>query len=149
MVQFFKISAKFGQWYTTGIELSTNKYRVFRCDRITSIVEANAQIRSSIDELLSRSMEMYQSKNSIHFEVEISEQAEDLFYKEHYPSMHLETGDKTVIKGFYNPEEEAFIADYFIRFGKDVISVKPDTLKQALQDRVEKLLLKIIQITVL
>jgi len=43
---------------------------------------------------------MYQSKNSIHFEVEIPEKAEDLFYKEHYPSTWLETGDKTVIKGF-------------------------------------------------
>lgn len=139
-VQFFKISAKFGQWYATGIELSTNKYRVFRCDRITSIEEVDVQTNFSIDELVSRSMEMYQSKNSIHFEVEISEKAEDLFYKEHYPSMHLETGDKTVIKGFYNPEEEEFIADYFIRFGKDVVSVKPNTLKQALQNRVESLL---------
>lgn len=140
VVQFFKISARFGQWYATGIELSTNKYRVFRCDRITSIEEVDAYSRFSIDELVSRSMEMYQSKNSIHFEVEISERAEDLFYKEHYPSMHLEAGDKTIIKGFYNPEEEEFIADYFIRFGKDIVSVKPDTLKQALQDRVENLL---------
>ncbi|MDG0872338.1 WYL domain-containing protein [Paenibacillus thiaminolyticus] len=38
-VQFFKISAKFGQWYAAGIELNTNKYRVFRCDRITGIKE--------------------------------------------------------------------------------------------------------------
>ncbi|WP_240431937.1 WYL domain-containing protein [Paenibacillus aceti] len=45
-VQFFKISARFGQWYATGIELSTNKYRVFRCDRITSVVEEDAQSRS-------------------------------------------------------------------------------------------------------
>ncbi|WP_374016067.1 WYL domain-containing protein [Paenibacillus thiaminolyticus] len=35
-VQFFKISAQFGQWYTAGIELNTNKYRVFRCDRISN-----------------------------------------------------------------------------------------------------------------
>jgi predicted DNA-binding transcriptional regulator YafY len=139
-VQFFKISARFGQWYATGIELSTNKYRVFRCDRITSFEEVDAQTRFSIDELVSRSMEMYQSKNSIHFEVEISEQAEDFFYKEHYPSMQLETGDKTVITGFYNPVEEEFIADYFIRFGEDVVSVKPASLRQLIQDRVEKLL---------
>ncbi|GGG16568.1 helix-turn-helix transcriptional regulator [Paenibacillus aceti] len=141
-VQFFKISARFGQWYATGIELSTNKYRVFRCDRITSIVEADAQTRFSIDELVSRSMEMYQSKNknSIHFEVEISEQAEDLFYKEHYPSMQLETGDKTVIKGFYNPGDEEFIADYFMRFDEEVVSVEPESLRQLIQTRVEKLL---------
>lgn len=138
-VQFFKISAKFGQWYATGIELNTNKYRVFRCDRITFIEEEVTTSHYSIDELLRRSLEMYQSEESIDFEVEISEQAKDIFYKEHYPSMTLKTGNKAVIKGFYNPGEEEFIADYFMRYGHYVISVKPQSLKQMIQDRVENL----------
>ncbi|KAF6626618.1 YafY family transcriptional regulator [Paenibacillus sp. EKM208P] len=139
-VQFFKISAKFGQWYATGIELHTNKYRVFRCDRITSIEEEASNSRFSIDELLSRSLEMYQSEKSIDFEVEILEQAKDIFYKEHYPSMKIENGDKTVIKGFYNPGEEEFIAQYFMRYGHYVISVRPESLRQMIQDKVKNLL---------
>ncbi|WP_025721237.1 helix-turn-helix transcriptional regulator [Paenibacillus polymyxa] len=139
-IQFFKISAKFGQWYATGIELHTNKYRVFRCDRITFIEEEESNSRFSIDELLSRSLEMYQSEKSIDFEVEILEQAKDIFYKEHYPSMKIENGDKTVIKGFYNPGEEEFIAQYFMRYGHYVISVKPESLRQMIQDKVKNLL---------
>ncbi|WP_232697539.1 helix-turn-helix transcriptional regulator [Brevibacillus daliensis] len=139
-VQFFKISAKFGQWYATGIELNTNKYRVFRCDRITFIEEEEIKSHFSIDELVSRSLEIYQSEKSIDFEVEIFEQAKDLYYKEHYPSMKIENGNRTVIKGFYNQGEEDFIADYFIRYGNYVISVKPESLKQIIQDRVENLL---------
>jgi predicted DNA-binding transcriptional regulator YafY len=139
-VQFFKISAKFGQWYATGIELHTNKYRVFRCDRITFVEEEENNSRFSIDELLSRSLEMYQAEKSIDFEVEIVEQAKDIFYKEHYPSMKIENGDKTVIKGFYNPGEEEFIAQYFMRYGHYVRSVKPESLKQIIKDRVEHLL---------
>ncbi|MEK4460067.1 MULTISPECIES: helix-turn-helix transcriptional regulator [unclassified Paenibacillus] len=139
-IQFFKISAKFGQWYATGIELHTNKYRVFRCDRITFIEDEESNSRFSIDELLSRSLEMYQSEKSIDFEVEIVEQAKDIFYKEHYPSMKIENGDKTVIKGFYNPGEEEFIAHYFMRYGHYVRSVKPESLKQIIKDRVEHLL---------
>ncbi|MCP3796806.1 YafY family protein [Paenibacillus sp. CH40] len=139
-VQFFKISAKFGQWYATGIELHTNKYRVFRCDRITFVEEEENNSRFSIDELLSRSLEMYQSEKSIDFEVEIVEQAKDIFYKEHYPSMKIENGDKTVIKGFYNPGEEEFIANYFMRYGHYVRSVKPESLKQIIKDRFEHLL---------
>ncbi|MCJ8011024.1 YafY family transcriptional regulator [Paenibacillus sp. KQZ6P-2] len=138
-VQFFKISAKFGQWYATGIELNTNQYRVFRCDRITFIEEVETTSHCSIDELLSRSLEIYQSEERIDFEVEISEQAKDIFYKEHYPSMKIENGNKTVIRGFYNPGEEEFIANYFMRYGYHVISVKPQSLKQMIQDRVEKL----------
>ncbi|MDQ0050461.1 putative DNA-binding transcriptional regulator YafY [Paenibacillus polymyxa] len=139
-VQFFKISAKFGQWYATGIELNTNKYRVFRCDRITFIEEEESNSRFSIDELLSRSLEMYQSEKSIGFEVEILEQAKDIFYKEHYPSMKIELGHTTVIKGFYNPGEEEFIANYFMKYGHYVRSVKPESLKQIIKDRVEHLL---------
>ncbi|AUS25125.1 YafY family transcriptional regulator [Paenibacillus sp. P2(2022)] len=139
-VQFFKISAKFGQWYATGIELNTNKYRVFRCDRITSIEEEEINSHCSIDELLIRSLEMYQSEKSIDFEVEIVEQAKDIFYKEHYPSMKIEQGHKTVIKGFYNPGEEEFIANYFMRYGRYVRSVKPESLKQIIKERVGHLL---------
>lgn len=139
-VQFFKISAKFGQWYATGIELHTNKYRVFRCDRITLVEEEENNSRFSIDELLSRSLEMYQTEKSIDFEVEILEQAKDIFYKEHYPSMKIQNGDKTVIKGFYNPGEEGFIAQYFMRYGHYVISVKPESLRQMIQDKVKNLL---------
>ncbi|WP_313637064.1 YafY family protein [Paenibacillus sp.] len=139
-VQFFRISAKFGQWYATVIELNTNTYRVFRCDRITFIEEEESTARFSIDELLSRSLEIYQSENSIHFEVEIADQAKDIFYKEHYPSMEIEDGHRTVIKGFYNPGEEEFLANYFMRYGHSVISVKPESLKQMIQDKVENLL---------
>lgn len=78
--------------------------------------------------------------NSIDFEVEILKQAKDIFYKEHYPSMKIESGNKTVIKGFYNPGEEEFLADYFMRYGNYVMSVKPESLKQIIQDRVENLL---------
>ncbi|WP_054027439.1 helix-turn-helix transcriptional regulator [Bacillus sp. FJAT-28004] len=138
-VQFFKISARFGQWYAAGIELNTNKYRVFRCDRITRI-EEEINSHFSIDELVSRSLEIYQSEKSIDFEVEIFEQAKDIFYKEHYPSMKLENGNKTVIKGFYNIGEEEFIANYLMRYGHYVISVKPESLKQMIQDRIENLL---------
>ncbi|MGE8036697.1 transcriptional regulator [Lysinibacillus sp. KCTC 33748] len=137
-VQFFKISAKFGQWYATGIEFDTHKYRVFRCDKITFIEEElNSQF--SFDELICRSLEIYQSEKSIDFEVEILAQAKDIFYKEHYPSMKIEIGDKTVVKGFYNPGEEEFIANYFMRYGHSVKSVKPESLKQIIQDKVESL----------
>ncbi|MEK3986463.1 YafY family protein [Paenibacillus sp. FSL K6-3166] len=139
-VQFFKISAKFGQWYATGIELTTNKYRVYRGDRISFLEEDKRAARYSLEELLSRSLEFYQSASNIHFEVEIEEQAKDIFYKEHYPSMEIEAGPRTIIKGFYHPGEEEFLANYFMRYGQYVRAVKPEALKQMIQDKVENLL---------
>ncbi|MDH6374493.1 transcriptional regulator [Paenibacillus sp. VTT E-133280] len=139
-VQFFRISAKFGQWYATGIELTTNKYRVYRGDRISFLEEDKRAARYSLEELLSRSLEFYQSASNIHFEVEIEEQAKDIFYKEHYPSMEIEAGPRTIIKGFYHPGEEEFLANYFMRYGQYVRAVKPEALKQMIQDKVKNLL---------
>ncbi|MGG0811243.1 helix-turn-helix transcriptional regulator [Paenibacillus alvei] len=139
-VQFFKISAKFGQWYATGYETATNQYRVFRCDRITAMEEGGEHGHFLLDELISRSLERYQSENSISFEVEIAEQAKDIFYKEHYPSMQIETGHRTIITGSYNQGEEDFIASYLMRYGSDVLEVKPNSLKQLIQDKISNLL---------
>jgi len=141
-VKFFKISARFGQWYAAGIELLTNKYRVFRCDKITFFeeIEANIKPNFSLDELLERSLEIYQSEKGIIYEVEILDQAKDIFHKEHYPSMKLKIDNKTVITGFYNVGEEEFIASYFIRYGHAIISVKPESLKQLIKEKLENLL---------
>lgn len=133
-IQFFKISARFGQWYVTGIEMDTQKIKVFRADKIMSIEEIN-RTHFSIDELINRLSEMH-FEERIEFEVEILAQAKDIFYKEHYPSMTLEIGPKTVIKGYYTLGEETFISNYFMRYGQMVISVKPNALQQMIQDQV-------------
>ncbi|MFF2480999.1 helix-turn-helix transcriptional regulator [Paenibacillus sp. NPDC058071] len=139
-VQFYNISAKFGQWYAAGVDLQTNQHRVFRCDKITFIEEAELDSPFSLDDLVNRSLDIYRSKKSINFEVEILEQAKDLFYKEHYPSMTLEEGEQTVIKGFYSPREEEFIADYFMRYGLSIRSVQPQSLKKMIRNRAQQLL---------
>jgi predicted DNA-binding transcriptional regulator YafY len=139
-VQFYKISARFGQWYASGMELSACRHRVFRCDRIEGVEEMEIRPPFTLDELLARSADIYRLEQSIPYEVEISAQAKDLFYKEHYPSMTLEEGESPVIRGFYNPGEEAFTAAYFTRFGTHVLSVKPDPLKQLIRDHLNSLL---------
>ncbi|MNP75884.1 hypothetical protein D3C76_1730140 [compost metagenome] len=54
--------------------------------------------------------------------------------------MKIEAGPKTVIKGFYNLGEEEFLANYFMRYGQYVRAVKPESLKQIIQDKLEQLI---------
>ncbi|NLK33846.1 MAG: hypothetical protein GX301_00125 [Gracilibacteraceae bacterium] len=55
----------------------------------------------------------------------------------HYPSMQLHTeGQQYIIKGFYNKGEENFIANYFLGYTDNIISIKPKKLKKLLQDRI-------------
>ncbi len=139
-IQFFKISSRFGQWYANGIELNSNKYKVFRCDKITSLEFSNDNLEIPIERLINSSLEFYQSDESIEFEVEILDSTKDIFYKEQYPSMKLEVGEKTIIKGFFNRGEEEFISDYILRYGTSVKSVKPHWLKCVVYEKVKKIL---------
>ena len=70
------------------------------------------------------------------FEVGVSNQGADLFHKEHYPSMklHRENGNYYV-RGFYNQEEENFIANYFNRYGKAICSIQPAALKHLMLEQ--------------
>ena len=139
-IQFFKISAKFAQWYATGIDMNTKKHKVFRCDKITFLEFNNNKSQFSVEELIHSSLESYQSEKSIQFEVEVLEEARDIFYKERYPSINIESGTKTIIRGFYNLGEEEFISNYFIRYGSSITSVKPESLKHLIQEKIERLL---------
>ena len=47
-----------------------------------------------------------------------------------------------VIKGFYNRDEEKFIADYFIHYGDNLLKVEPAKLKLLITDRLKNLLQK-------
>ncbi|WP_046227970.1 helix-turn-helix transcriptional regulator [Paenibacillus dauci] len=139
-VQFVRISARFGQWYAAGMDLDQQQYKVFRCDRIHTIEEHSSLPTMPLDDLLQQYSDRQQSDHSVPFEVTITAQARDIFDKEHYPSMHLEIDEETVIHGFYHPGEEDFITDYFIRYGQHIQSVQPDTLKKMIRDRIHRLL---------
>lgn len=137
-VQFFDITSAYGQWYATGYNFLTQRSQVFRCDKIHSIKFCDKYIPKPLSEFLVSSREMFREKNAVDFEVMISGQGADTFYKEHYPSMelHQENG-KCYIRGFYNKGEENFIANYFIIYGESLLSIQPSSLKNLVLNRLE------------
>lgn len=146
-LQFFNISAAFGQWYTTAFNFQTGKPIVLRCDRIRTLCTCDLYQPLAVEQLINESPLIFRDADAIDFTVGISKQAVDLYYKENYPSMNLYyENDSYCIKGFYNPNEENFIAYYFMAYGKSIVSIKPDSLKTAILERiksVEKYILSI------
>lgn len=139
-VQFFDISATYGQWYVTAFNFDTNKVQVFRCDKITSINEDQSYSPKSIEELIGLSANVFKHEGATHFEVSILQNGADLFYKEHYPSMQLFIeGQQYIIRGFYNKGEEDFIANYFLAYTNNIISIEPPKLKTIMKDKIDQL----------
>lgn len=139
-IQFFNITSNHGQWYATGFDIENNRPVVLRCDRISQI-QINLEYSSQkLEKFLEMGSNLYKTNSSIEFEVEISEKAVDLFYKEHYPSMKLTFENSChKIRGFYNTNEEEFIANYFLAYGEGIQSIYPKSLKQLIVKRLENL----------
>ena len=139
-LQFFNISSKYGQWYAIGYNFKTEDYKVFRCDKILNMEESTEYSSKSLSELMTSYDISLKKKGYTEFELEISKAGSDLFYKENYPSMKLfhENG-KYFIRGFYNAEEENFITEYFMNYGKNILSIKPFFLKNLIITRIKNL----------
>ena len=140
IVQFFNISSAYGQWYATGYNFETCRTQIFRCDKILDIVINDSYKAKPFSDFLKSIEVLYKSTDAIDFEVTISKEAIDIFYKENYPSMKLYLeNEKYIIRGFYNKGEEDFISNYFLRYGKTIRSINPVELTMLINKKIESL----------
>lgn len=140
IVQFFNISSAYGQWYATGYNFETCRTQIFRCDKILDIVINDSYKAKPFSDFLKSIEVLYKSTDAIDFEVTISKEAIDIFYKENYPSMKLYLeNEKYIIRGFYNKGEEDFISNYFLRYGKTILSINPVELTILINKKIESL----------
>lgn len=140
MIQFFNISSSFGQWYATGYNFETAQTQVLRCDKVLSIKECKKYEPKPFADFTKSNNMLYRKETATDFEVEVNSKGVDLFQKEHYPSMSLETENgRQFIRGFYNQGEENFIATYFLGYGETILSIKPMVLSEQILNRLSKI----------
>ena len=127
-------------WYDTTHDFEMGQARVFRCGRITVVVECTDVTGMPLLSFAHPAEDLYCRVDALSFVVEITAQVRDFFYKEHYPSMRLvEENGRYYIHGFYNVGEEEFIADYFIHYGDEVQTVESMALREVIRTRLRML----------
>ena len=147
IIQFFDISAIFGQWYATGYNFLTEKMQVLRCDKVIDLHENSKYLAKPFNDFAKYVDMLYKAADATEFEVLVSNKGVDLFQKEHYPSMRLDlVNEQYFIRGFYNHGEEDFIANYFIGYGKTILSVHPVKLSKLLIEKLDSLQLHFLSI---
>lgn len=140
--QFIKINSKFGQWYSKIYNVDKQKVQNLRCDKILSLEVIEDKNSMKLEYLLSLLENYHKQDNAIQFSVVVTDRGKDLFDKEHYPSMTIQqTDDNYTVSGYYNLDEEDFISDYFLRYGKSIVSISPSTLKTTIQNKLHKIMM--------
>lgn len=140
-VQFVMLQAKFGQWYAKVYNRNSNRIQTIRCDKIVQMKESEEIKPQELQYLLSLLQTYHHQPGATMFTVEVTERGKDLYDKESYPSMSItKTGNTYTISGYYNTNEEAFITDYFIRFGNSILFIYPSELRAAIQGKLQSLI---------
>ncbi|MBU4642734.1 helix-turn-helix transcriptional regulator [Bacillus toyonensis] len=135
--QFIRIESKFGQWYAKIFNFKTESIRILRCDKILSITETNNTSPKKLEELQRYLVNFHRKPDAIDFTVLVNKNGKDIFDKENYPSMKIKKEKENyIITGYFNRTEIDFIANYFLRFEKTIISIRPAMLKNIIYDNV-------------
>ncbi|MBC1448876.1 YafY family transcriptional regulator [Listeria welshimeri] len=140
IVQFYNISSSYGQWYVTSYNFDTKRMQVFRCDRILALKENDTFKAKKLEDIKKVADSFYDKEDVNTFEVEITSNGVDLFFKENYPSMKLQQEqERNFIRGFYHKGEERFIINYLLNYGDNIIAIKPNSLKEMLLNELDTL----------
>ncbi|ATP40799.1 alkaline phosphatase [Solibacillus sp. R5-41] len=140
VAQFIRIHSKFGQWYAKIFNIKTEKIQILRCDKILLITETNDFKSKKLEELLDYLDNFHKEPNAIDFTVIVNKQGKDIFDKENYPSMKIQSDNENfIITGYFNKAEEDFIANYFLKFGQSINSISPVMLKKLIYDKAKSI----------
>jgi len=141
--QFITISSKFGQWYCKMYNWDTQHVQNLRGDKIVSLEviteEETGEEPLKLEDLLLLLENYHQQANAVMFSVVVTDKGKDVYDKEHYPSMSIQKkDDHYIISGYYNQNEEAFISDYFSRYGTSIVGIHPPKLKTSIQNELQR-----------
>ncbi|WP_243299037.1 helix-turn-helix transcriptional regulator [Bacillus litorisediminis] len=130
------IYAMKGYWYCQAYDMDKKVYRVFRCDRMTSVERTEIQpLKELKDITIQNAHSLWKpSEKAVPFKCLMSQTGIERFQQEHYPSMKLvREMENTYMVGTYEPDELNFMIKYLASYGKSIKIIEPIILKQYLR----------------
>jgi predicted DNA-binding transcriptional regulator YafY len=136
-IQPISIYAMKGYWYCQAYDLDKTAYRVFRCDRITSLeVVDHEHVVDLKDVNIHNAHSLWEAtEQAIHFRCSITATGVEIFKQQQFPSMKVMKEDENMyLTGTYESTEMNFIIPYLASFGKSIKIIEPPSLKERLKE---------------
>ncbi|EQB87713.1 putative DNA-binding transcriptional regulator YafY [Clostridium punense] len=145
-IQPIGIFADYGNWYCPAFDVDKNQYRIFRCDRIKKIEPLKEKPVENIVELdLNTRLDLVKkSPEAIDYKIEISKEGKEIYERCNFPTMCLQEAKKGfLISGWIEIGEMEFLINYLHQFGKYLVSIYPESIKQNYLESLEAIKNKI------
>jgi predicted DNA-binding transcriptional regulator YafY len=143
-IQPIGIYAKEGHWYCPSYCFESQDYRVFRCDRINTVV-INHEIEPidlSHIHLKNRFSILNENKETYDIHVELTARGVERFMSVSWPNLVLnkrEDGTGSVT-GTFTKQDIDFMSEFFLSYHKEARIVKPSELIQRTKEKLTELL---------
>jgi predicted DNA-binding transcriptional regulator YafY len=133
-IQPIGLFAARGTWYCPSMDIDKQEYRVFRCDRITSIARTNDEPLDALKEidLSNRYSLLKRSDEAIDYSIELT--TGGMYTPEimNDPRMAVsEANSRIVAIGWIEPSETAYLLQNLHGFGTALLDVHPSFIKDA------------------
>ncbi|WHY72568.1 helix-turn-helix transcriptional regulator [Fictibacillus enclensis] len=135
-IQPIALYARKGYWYCQAYDVEKTAYRVFRCDRVISLKDANAEHGLDLKEItIHNAHSLWKpTDQAISFSCRITSEGAEKFKQENFPSMKItEREEELYLTGTYEPVEIDFIVSYLAGFGRSLSAIEPSSLKEELR----------------
>lgn len=142
-IQPIGIYANEGKWYCPSYCFLNKDYRVFRCDRIKSVVpDENTNPIDLCDINLKNRFSILKIQESFELYVELTKKGVEKYHSITWPYTELNRRkDGTgFIKGTISKYDLNFFSDYFISYGNEATIKKPVDLIECVKEKLNKML---------
>ncbi len=143
-IQPIGIYANEGKWYCPSYCFSARDYRVFRCDRIKSVIidEDTEPVDLSNINLKNRYLILDYNKETFELHVELTKKGVEKFQSVNWSNIKLTKGEDGTgfLKGNITKKDVSFFSDYFITYGKEATIEKPLELIENIKEKLNIIL---------
>ncbi|MFJ7405000.1 MULTISPECIES: helix-turn-helix transcriptional regulator [unclassified Lysinibacillus] len=145
-IQPIGIYANGGKWYCPSYSFLNKDYRVFRCDRITSVErdEKNGPIDLSNIYLKNRFSLIKAKECTFQLNVELTNKGVEMYKSEKWANIGLsKREDGTgILNGNISKSDIYFFCNYLITFGEEALIKSPSELIECMKEKLNNILNK-------
>ncbi|GAK48333.1 transcriptional regulator [Secundilactobacillus oryzae JCM 18671] len=141
-LQIYELFYRNGIWFTSAWNLTMQRWGTYRCDYMTELSIDDTVVAPFSRQDLTQLQTNYESTyHNIPFRCRLTPFGKELFLKNHYPNMKLETiNGIPYMTGGYNQEELAYMTHFLVSLGKHVTIEFPEQLKQSYLTELQNML---------
>ncbi|WP_125770570.1 helix-turn-helix transcriptional regulator [Companilactobacillus furfuricola] len=141
LLQPYDLLYRNGIWFFNAYDFTDQRWWTYRIDKITNISTSDDTKPLTRTQLEVKNQQDVIQNHPIRFKCALTKKGCELFQKNNYPNMELQTeSDRSFMVGSYSQNEFSYMIEYLISLGNNVTIIYPEALKNGYLKEVQQMI---------